>query len=116
MLTSFSCLFYTFRCGRVFTEIEGPSQEDATSSRSINISELDTEKQYPVVSAKRITTKFVPTNLFTIHDSDSAAALQILSKRSDNDMDKINKDSVPLNLVYKGTCPKTKSYLLAIET
>jgi len=95
--------------------------EAANSSRSINISELDTDKKYPIVSAKRIITKFGPTALLTIQDSDSAAALQIfLPKRyseviSDDDIDKINKNSVSLNLIYKGTCPKSRSYLLAIE-
>ena len=95
--------------------------EDATSSRSINISELDTDKKNPIVSAKRITTKFGPTTHLNIHDSDSAAALLIvLPKRyseviSDDDIDKINKNSFPLNLIYRGTCPKSRSYLLTIE-
>ena len=103
-------------------EMDLPTKfEAATSSRSINISELDTDKKYPIVSAKRIITKFGPTALLTIHDSDSAAALQIfLPKRyseviSHDDIDKINKKSVSLNLIYKGTCPKSRSYLLAIE-
>jgi len=95
--------------------------EAGTSSRSINISELDTDKKYPIISAKRITTKFGPTVLLTIHDSDSAAALQIfLPKRyseviSDDDIDKRNKNSVSLNLIYKCTCPKSRTYFLAIE-
>ena len=56
--------------------------EDAISSQSINISELDTDKYYPIVSAKRITTKFGPTALLNIHDTYTAAALQIfLPKR-----------------------------------
>ena len=89
--------------------------EAATSSRSINIVELDTDKKYPILSAKRITTKFGPTAHLTIHDSDSAAALQIfLPKRyteviSDDDIDEINKNSVSLNLMYRGTCPKSSS-------
>jgi len=95
--------------------------EAGTSSRSINISELDTDKTYLIVSAKRITTNFGPTTHLTIHDSDSAAALQIfLPKRyseviSDDDIDKINKNSFSLNLIYRGTCPKSRSYLLTIE-
>ena len=51
--------------------------EAAISSRSINISELDTDKKYPIVSAKRITTKYGPRTLLNIHDSVSATeALQ----------------------------------------
>jgi len=52
--------------------------EDAPSSRSIDISGLNTDKNFPIVSAKRITTNFGPTNLLNIPDSDSAATLQIL--------------------------------------
>jgi len=78
--------------------------EDATSSRSINIIELDRDKKYPIVSAKRFTTKFGPTSLLTIHDSDSLNIF--LPKRyseviSDDDIDKINKNSISLNLIYK---------------
>ena len=47
--------------------------EEAISSRSINISELDTYIHVSIVSAKSITTKFDPTILLTIHDSYSAA-------------------------------------------
>ena len=63
-----------------------------------------------------------PATVLTLRDSDSAASIQIfLPKRyseiiPDDDIDKINKNSVSLNLIYKGTCQKTKSYLLAIET
>jgi len=94
--------------------------EAATSSRSINISDQDTDKKYPTVSAKRITTKFSPTAHLTILDFDSAAAPQIfLPKRYSevisDDIDKINKNSVSLNLIYRGTCPKSRSYLQAIE-
>jgi len=55
--------------------------EDATSSRSINISGLDTEEKYPIAITKWIATKFGPTTLLTIHVSKSAAVLHILSGR-----------------------------------
>jgi len=86
--------------------------EDATSSQSINISELDMDRKCPIVPAKRITMKFGPTTLLSIQNSDSTAALKIfLPKRyseviSDDDIDKINKNSIKLNLIYKVTCQK----------
>jgi len=96
--------------------------QSATPSRSININELDTDRKFLIVSAKRITTKFGPTTLLNIHDSDSAAGLQIfLPKRysevtSDDDIDKINKNSFSQNLIHNDKCRITRSYLLAIET
>ena len=95
--------------------------EYATSSPSLNISEVDTDRKYTIVSVKRITTKFGATTLLTIHDSDSASLQIFLPKHyseviSDDDIDKIKKKSVSLNLIYKKTCPKTRSYLLEIET
>jgi len=88
-----------------------------TSSQSINISELDTDREYPIVHAKGITMKYGLKTLLTIQDSDSIAALQIfLPNRyseviSDDDIDKINKNSTTLSLIFKGTCPKIRSYL-----
>jgi len=95
--------------------------EDASYSRSINIGELDKDNKYPIFRTKRITTMIVPTTRLTIHDSESAALQIFLPKRysefiSDDDIDEINRNLVSLNLIFKSTCPKSRSYLLAIET
>jgi len=94
--------------------------EDATSSPSINISEEDTERKYPIFSSKRITIYFGLTTVLTIHDSDFNAIQIFLPKRYsevifDDGIDKLNKNSISLNVIYKSACPKTRSYLLANE-
>ena len=94
--------------------------ELATSSHSISIRDLVVDKKYPIVHAKRVVTKFGPMTLLTLHDSDSAASLQIFLPKcyseviSEDDIDKRNNNLVSPNLIFKGLCPKNKSYTLAI--
>jgi len=93
--------------------------ELATSSQSISIRDLVVDRKYPVVHAKRIVTKFGQTTLLTVQDSDSATNLQILPKRysemiSEDTINKINNNLVSQNLIFKGLCPRNKSYMLAI--
>jgi len=94
--------------------------EEATSCQSVNINSLDTDKKYPIVRSKRITSKFGPTVLLTIRDSESTTIQTFLPKRysavvSDDDIEKINNKVVSLNLMYMGICEKSRSYLLKIE-
>jgi len=98
--------------------------ENATvsaSSASVTISTLVLNTLYPIVRAKRITTKFGSTVLLSIRDSDEQLVQIFFPKRlasvvSDEDIAKINSRSIYLNLMYKGICEKTKSYLLAIDS
>jgi len=94
--------------------------EETTSCQSVNINSLDTDKKYPIVRAKRITSKFGPTVLLTICDSESTTVQIFLPKRnsavvSDDDIEKISNKVVSLNLMYMGICEKSRSYLLKIE-
>ena len=66
------------------------------------------------------TTKFASTVLLSIRETDEQLVQIFLPKRyasvvSDEDIAKFNSRSNYLNLVYKGKCEKTKSYLLAID-
>jgi len=95
--------------------------EEATSSTSVNISSLVINRLYPTVDAKRINTKYGPSVLLSIRDSDEKLLQIFLPKRyanvvSDEDMEKINSRSVYLILVYKVICETTRSYLLAIDS
>jgi len=95
--------------------------EKATSSTLVNISSLEMNKLYPIVRAKRINTKFGSTVLLSIRDSEPKIVQIFLPKRysdvvSDDDMGKNNSKAVSLNLIYKGICDTSKSYLLAIES
>ena len=97
--------------------------EHATASNScvsVNISSLIPNRAYPIVRAKRITTKFWSTVLLSIRDTDEQLVQIFLPKRyasvvCDEDIAKINSRSIYLNLVYKGRCERTKSYSLAID-
>ena len=91
--------------------------EEATPCQSVNISSLEIDKKYPIVRAKRISSKFGPTVSLTIRDSETTTIQTFLPKRhspvvSDDDIDKSHM--VSLYLIYKGKCEKYKSYLLAI--
>ena len=97
--------------------------EDATASAScayVNISTLILNRLYPIVCAKRITTKIGSIVLLYIRDTDEQLVQIILPKRyasvvSDEVISNINSRSIYLNFVYKGMCEKSRSYLLAID-
>ena len=93
--------------------------EEATSCQSVNINSLETDKKYPIVRAKRITSKFGPTVLLTPRDSESTTVQTYLQKRYSavvsDDIEKINNKLVSLNLIYMGICEKSRYYLLKIE-
>ena len=97
--------------------------EDATASASyasVNISTSILNRPYPIVRARRITTKFGSTVLLSIRNTDEQLVQIFLPRRyasvvSDEDIAKINSSSIYLNLLYKGMSEKTKSYLLAID-
>jgi len=81
---------------------------------------LETDKKYPIVLAKPTTSKFGPTVLLTICDSESTTVQTFLPKRysavvSEDDIENINNKVVSLNLTYMGICEKSRSYLLKIE-
>jgi len=79
--------------------------EEATSCQSVNINSLDTNKKYPIVRAKRMTSKFGPTVLLTIRDSESTTVQICLPKRYsavvvEDDIEKINNKLVSLILLH----------------
>jgi len=94
---------------------------EATTTASANISSLILNRPYPIVHAKRINTKYGPTVLLSIRDVDEKIVDIFLPKRyanvvTDEDLENINCRSLYLNLVYKGLCESSNSYLLAIDS
>ena len=94
--------------------------EEATSCQCVNINSLETYKKYPIFRAKRMTSKFGPTVLLTIRNSESTTVQTFLPKRysavvSDEDIEKMNNKLVSLNLICMGICEKSRSYMLKIE-
>ena len=56
--------------------------EEATWFKTLSIGALEHKHKYPVISAKRITTKIGPTVLLTIRDSQEDPAHNFLPRRS----------------------------------
>jgi hypothetical protein len=92
----------------------------ANACRHVNISSLETGRQYPIVFAERVTTRFGSTVLMVIQDSPKSTVKVFLPRRyatvvSSEDIAQINAQGVNLHLVFKGTSVTTNSYILAIE-
>ena len=93
---------------------------NAASTQAIWINTMDIDRKYPVVQVDRITTKFWPTVLLSKRDKQLNVVKVFMSRRystvlSDEDIQKINTQSVKLNLVYKGHCRMSNSYVFCIE-
>jgi hypothetical protein len=59
-------------------------------------------------------------SLLSIRDSSFSVVKVFIPKRYssvflDEDIDSINNEKFSLNLIYKGTCIKSKSYILSVE-
>jgi len=94
--------------------------EEATSCQSVNTVSLKMVKKYPILRAKRVSSKYGTTIVLTIRDFGSYSIQTHLQKRysavvSDEDIEKINNVAVSLNHVFKGICEKSRCYLLALE-
>jgi len=81
---------------------------------------MQVDKKYPIVRARRVSTKFGDTVLLTLQDSAFHLVKVFLPQRyaevfSDDDITSINDKTATLSIVYKGVCVSTKSHLLEIE-
>jgi len=127
MLTSFSYFISATAMFHARSEVDmhrvmdlAKRFEEATAYTSVSLTSLEPNKLYPIIRAKRMTTKYGPTVLLSLRVSETSIAQVFLPKRychvmSDEDMESIISKVVSLNLVYKGVCESSKSYLLAIE-
>jgi hypothetical protein len=86
--------------------------QEAVSSYAIKISSLETYRKYPIVKAETVTTKFGPTVLLIIPDSQYNTNVKVFVPKlyssvfSDEDIESINSKKVSLNLIYKVLCEK----------
>jgi len=93
---------------------------EAASAQAIRINIMDIDRKHLIVQVDRITTKFEPTFLLSIRAKPFNVVTVFMPRRystafSDRDIQKINTQSVKLNLVYRGHCSKSNSYVLCIK-
>ena len=94
--------------------------EGVACETTISITELDLNRKYRILRAKRRSKLFGPTVIVILRD-EGAAPAQIFLPRwytdviTDTVIEQINSNAVLLHLAFKGVCPTTKAYLLAIE-
>ena len=93
---------------------------DVSSTSAVNISYLEKEKLYSIITAERVQTKYGISVVLTIKSSSQDALRVFLPKYftlifSVVDMDMMNKEMVMINQVYHDTCQKSSVYLLSLE-
>jgi hypothetical protein len=81
---------------------------------------METNKRYEITNAERMVTKYGPTVLISIKESEFSIVKLFFPKRyssvfTDDDITSINTKKVSLHLIYKGLCEKTNSYILEVE-
>ena len=95
--------------------------EIATSCSSISLGSLEPERPYPLLHAGRINMRYGQSILFAIMYSPTSSVKGFLPRLygdlvSEEDLEAINSQRVALLLVYKGTCPRSNSYILELRT
>ena len=104
------------------------SQRFSDVACDVHVSTLKVDQAYPIVKADRVKTRYGETVLFSIRDTQnlsvrdaSHALLKVfLPKRyasviTDADISSINDELMHWSLISKGVCPRTNTYVLAIE-
>lgn len=90
---------------------------EASSCHTVKIGSLDTGKPYPITQAQRVGTRFGPTVLLSIRQSELGLKKLFLPRRyseviTDEDIERFNQGK--LCLIYKGVCEQTNGFLLSI--
>ena len=93
----------------------------------VHVRSLKVEQSYPIVKAERVKTRYGETVLLNIRDPQNLsvkdltpALMKVLTKRysaviTDADISSINDEQIRWNLISKGVCERTNTYVLAIE-
>ena len=93
--------------------------DGVTCDTTVSVSELDVNRKYRILRAKRLTTRFSPTVILTVKNGEAAPVQIILPRRysdvfTDTGIEQINSNAVLIHSVFKGVCWDTKAYLLTI--
>ena len=79
--------------------------DGVTCATNISVSELDVNRKYRILQARRLTTRFGPSVILTVKYEDAAPVQVFLPRRySDvfSDIEQINSNDVFLHLLFKG--------------
>ena len=92
---------------------------EADVCRMIRVDQMEVDRKYPIIKAKRVYTKFGESVLLTIVDSTVKLVKVFFPKTYSSlftaqDIESMKSKIVQLNLIYKGTCLNTNSHKLAI--
>jgi hypothetical protein len=87
---------------------------------SVSLGNLETDRAYPIVHAERTNMRYGQNVLVTITDSPNSSAKFFLPRLygdvvSEEDLDAVNSQRLALILIYKGTCPRSNSYILELK-
>ena len=90
---------------------------EASTCHTVKIGSLDTEKPYQITHAQRLGTRFGPTVILSIRESEFGLKKVFLPRRysdviTDEDIERFNQGK--LYLIYKGVCELTNGFLLSI--
>jgi hypothetical protein len=90
---------------------------DVKLESSVLIGDLDVDKNYPVLRADSMDTKYGPFILLTIRESDDHCVKVFLPRRyslcfSEEDVVAVNERAVNYRLIYKGLSATSGSYIL----
>jgi len=94
--------------------------ESANDCKTVSISGLEVNRPYAILRARWVKTKFGDTIALHLAESPAERIRVFLPHRyanlfTDSDIEDINKHVVSLNLIYKGTCTRSKCYILSVE-
>jgi len=93
--------------------------EESTAYETVSVASLEPHLRYPVIRAKRLSTKFGMSVVFTLRNSDFNVVQVFLPQLysdvvTDADIESINSECIDLNLVYKWVCESSNAYILAV--
>ena len=92
----------------------------ASSASIVKIDSLKTNHGYLITHVEKVGTRFGPSVLATINESEQAAVKVFIPKRyssvfRDTEIDEINNSKIRLFLIYKGKCETTHAHILNLE-
>jgi hypothetical protein len=94
--------------------------QQVTSTRLVPASSLVLNRRYPILKAQRAETRYGPTVILTLKESDISQIKICLPKRyadtlKDDEINFLNSGAEALDLVSKGSNEESNSLVLALE-